>query len=104
MVAEVCEHSLRSTDVIGRFAGEEFVVALPNTSPSAAQTLAERLKKNVAELQLEHDMNDVDLSITVGIAVSHNDESDLEALISRADEMLYIGKRDGRNRVVIHKD
>lgn len=100
-IAEVCAHSLRSTDVIGRFGGEEFVVALPNTSPSAAQTLAERLKKNVADLQLENDMTDVELSITVGIAVSHHDESDLEALISRADEMLYIGKRDGRNRVVM---
>lgn len=100
-IAEVCEHSLRSTDVIGRFGGEEFVVALPNASPAAAQALAERLKKNIADLRLDDDMRDLELSITVGVAVSENDDSDLESLISRADEMLYIGKRDGRNRVVM---
>lgn len=100
-IAEVCEHSLRPSDVIGRFGGEEFVVALPQTNTKDAQAVAERLKDNVAELQLLDEMRDLRLSVTIGVAVACADDTDLDALITRADNMLYAGKRDGRNQVVI---
>ena len=100
-IAEVCAHSLRPTDVIGRFGGEEFVVALPNTGPDDAKAVAERLKMQVAELPLKEEMSELSLSITIGIAIANTEEVDLEALISRADQALYVGKRDGRNRVVM---
>jgi diguanylate cyclase (GGDEF)-like protein len=99
-VADVCRHSLRPTDIIGRFGGEEFVVALPNTDSINAQAVAERLKENVAALILEDEMSDLRLSVTIGIAVANADD-DLDALITRADNMLYVGKRDGRNQVVM---
>lgn len=100
-IAEVCEQSLRPTDVIGRFGGEEFVVALPHTSPSEAQAVAERLKDNVSTLPLTDELNELSLSVTIGIAVASDEDADLDTLITRADNMLYDGKRDGRNRVVI---
>ena len=100
-VSEVCVHALRPTDVIGRFGGEEFVVALPDTGPDDALIVAERLKTKVAELPLMEEMSEMCLSVTIGIAIAHGEEVDLQALISRADESLYVGKRDGRNRVVI---
>ncbi|MDR5906985.1 GGDEF domain-containing protein [Franzmannia qiaohouensis] len=100
-IAEVCVHSLRPTDVIGRFGGEEFVVALPNTGPDDAQVVAERLKMKVAELPLKEDMSGLSLSVTIGIAMANTESVDLEALISQADQALYVGKRDGRNRVVM---
>ncbi|WP_024462357.1 GGDEF domain-containing protein [Marinimicrobium sp. LS-A18] len=99
-VADVCRHSLRPTDIIGRFGGEEFVVALPNTDSINAQAVAERLKENVAALILDGEMSDLRLSVTIGIAVANADD-DLDALITRADNMLYVGKRDGRNQVVM---
>jgi len=100
-IAEVCEQSLRPTDVIGRFGGEEFVVGLPHTSPSEAQTIAERLKENVEALPLTDELSELRLSVTIGIAVAHGEDDDLDALITRADNMLYEGKREGRNRVVM---
>lgn len=100
-IAEACSQSLRPMDVIGRFGGEEFVMALPNASPEDAQVVAERLKKQVAELALMEDMSELRLSITIGIAVAHSKEDTLESLIKRADQMLYVGKRDGRNRIVM---
>ncbi|MCD6008992.1 MULTISPECIES: GGDEF domain-containing protein [Halomonadaceae] len=100
-VSEVCTHALRPTDVIGRFGGEEFVVALPDTGPDDALIVAERLKTKVAELPLMEEMSEMRLSVTIGIAIAHDEDVDLQALISRADESLYVGKRDGRNRVVI---
>lgn len=103
-IAEVCTLSLRPTDVIGRFGGEEFVVALPNTGPEDAQIVAERLKKRVAALPSKEGMNELRLSVTIGIAVAHTGTVDLESLIKRADQTLYVGKRDGRNRVVMCRE
>ncbi|CAM4252657.1 diguanylate cyclase [Vreelandella rituensis] len=100
-IADVCAQALRPEDVIGRFGGEEFVVALPDTSPDDAQIVAERLKKKVAELPLKEEMSGLSLSVTIGIAVTYPAEDDLESLITRADQMLYTGKRNGRNRVVM---
>lgn len=99
-IAEVCQQSLRPTDIIGRFGGEEFVVGLPDTNPGDAQAVAERLKGNVAALTLDGEMSSLRLSVTIGIAIADT-EDDLDALITRADNMLYAGKRDGRNRVVM---
>lgn len=100
-IAEACAQSLRRTDVIGRFGGEEFVVALPNTSPDDAKILAERLKERVAALPSQEDIGTLTPSVTIGIAVAQQKEVDLESLISQADQMLYVGKRDGRNRIVM---
>ncbi|UYG04568.1 GGDEF domain-containing protein [Halomonas sp. LR3S48] len=103
-IAEACAQSLRPTDVIGRFGGEEFMVALPDTGPEDAQIVAERLKKRVAELPLQEDMSEMRLSVTIGIALAHTEEADLDSLITRADQSLYVGKRDGRNRVVMCRE
>jgi len=103
-IAEVCEQSLRPTDVIGRFGGEEFVVGLPHTSPCDAQTVAERLKQNVEALPLKDELSGLSLSVTIGIAVAQGNDDDLDALITRADNMLYEGKRNGRNQVVMCRE
>ncbi|WP_251048282.1 GGDEF domain-containing protein [Halomonas sp. ISL-56] len=103
-IAEVCAESLRPSDVIGRFGGEEFVVALPNTSPNEAQMVAERLKMKVAELSSMEEMSKLNPSITIGVAATSTDDVGLESLITRADQMLYVGKRGGRNRVVVCRD
>lgn len=99
-IAEVCQHSLRPTDIIGRFGGEEFVAGLPHTSPADAKAVAERLKQNVEALSSTDELNDLELSVTIGVAVAKA-EDDLDMLITRADNLLYEGKRDGRNQVVM---
>ncbi|QOR37713.1 diguanylate cyclase [Billgrantia diversa] len=103
-IAEACAQTLRPTDVIGRFGGEEFIVALPDTGPDNAQTVAERLKKKVAELPLKEEMSEMRLSVTIGIALASTEDADLDSLITRADHSLYVGKRDGRNRVVMNRE
>ena len=103
-IAKVCEECLRPSDVIGRFGGEEFVVALPNTTPSDAQSVAERLKEKVAGLPLKEGRSELNPSVTIGVAVTNSDKGDLDSLIMRADQMLYVGKRGGRNQVVVCRD
>ncbi|WFF42042.1 diguanylate cyclase [Salinicola endophyticus] len=100
-IAEVCAQSMRSTDVIGRFGGEEFVAALPDSGLDDALMVAERLRTRVAALPFEERMRELQASVTIGIAVAHGDDVDLQALITRADRALYVGKREGRNRVVV---
>ena len=100
-IAAVCAGSLRPTDVIGRFGGEEFVVALPGTDSKEAQIVANRLRANVAEISLKEEAIELSLSVTIGIAIADTQEADLESLIARADQALYTGKRNGRNQVVI---
>ena len=97
-VAKTIRQSLRRVDVVGRFGGEEFIVAMPNTHHKEAVKLAQRLTANVNAIELPSPLNQVSVSITVGIAMKSNERS-LDLLIQRADEMLYKGKRNGRNRV-----
>ena len=103
-IAEVSTCSLRPTDVIGRFGGEEFVVALPDTGLDNAQIVAERLRTKVAELPLKDEMSKLRISVTIGIAVAHSEKVALEVLIARADQALYVGKRGGRNQVVVWRE
>ncbi|MGM0692681.1 MAG: GGDEF domain-containing protein [Pseudomonadota bacterium] len=100
-IAETCKRSLRPQDVIGRFGGEEFVVALPDTPSEDARRVAERLQSKVANLPLNEEMPGQRLTVTIGIAGVARGEADLPSLIQHADRALYVGKRDGRNRVVM---
>lgn len=99
-IVDACKQSLRPNDIIGRFGGEEFVVGLPNTDEEAAQAIAKRIKDSVAAIEIEGEMSNQRLSVTIGVGVASPDE-DLDSLIMRADDRLYVGKREGRNRVVV---
>ncbi len=81
--------ALRTTDVLGRWGGEEFCVLLADCSPAGAEQLAERLRAAVPEGQ----------TCSIGVACWDRQE-DVPTLVRRADEALYAAKRDGRDRVV----
>ncbi|MEQ5855256.1 diguanylate cyclase [Halomonas sp. EF61] len=100
-IAEVCVASLRPSDLIGRFGGEEFVGVLPDTCLDDARAVAERLQRAVAALPPQDEGQTLALTVTIGIVEARPEDADLEALIKRADEALYVGKRQGRDRVVV---
>lgn len=68
---------------MGENSGEEFVVALPDASPSDADRVAERLKKRVADLSSAEEMGTLRPRVTVSVAATNTDEVDLESLIKR---------------------
>lgn len=97
-VAHACRAALRPTDLIGRTGGEEFTVVLPSTTLAEALPVAERLRAAVEAI----DCRDVDpslrVTISVGLAEGQKGET-LAKIAGRADEMLYLAKERGRNRV-----
>ncbi|WP_434775280.1 sensor domain-containing diguanylate cyclase [Pseudomonas oryzihabitans] len=102
-VAEVLgRHTQRAGEVAARYGGEEFVIALPGSDLAAAQVLAERIRQEVAGLELEAEQGRLRLSLSLGVAVAV--PSNLEhglGLLEDADRALYAAKRGGRNRVCL---
>jgi len=95
-IAQLLKERLRSTDIIGRWGGEEFLIMAPHTDLERAAILAEQLRAAVAET----DFGTVGFkSISLGIAAARVGEEGKE-LLARADRALYGAKNAGRNRVV----
>jgi two-component system cell cycle response regulator len=101
-VAERLRANLRDVDLVARIGGEEFLVALPDTSIEAAHAMAERLRRGVAD-QLIRLPGGASLSVTlsIGLAMCGAGEPpvSVETLIARADAALLAAKADGRNQV-----
>ncbi len=104
-LAKLAAHTIRETDVVARYGGEEILVIAPNTAISTAETLAERLRVEIqAASLLSPDLQtDPSLKITVsiGVACFNPTMRGNRELINRADEALYRAKGAGRNRVVV---
>jgi diguanylate cyclase (GGDEF)-like protein len=102
-LAKTMGECLRTTDIIARWGGEEFVVLLPETGLDLAIEAAERLLKAVSEARF--DPID-DEGITVSIGVSSSSDGVLatsETIVNMADEALLNAKQNGRNRVEVFK-
>lgn len=97
-VAATIKEQLRNVDMVFRYGGEEFLVLLSGTCREAAAMVGERLRAAVEQLQYVNQGRTLHLSISLGCASLLAGESD-ESLLRRADNALYISKRDGRNRL-----
>lgn len=97
-MAGALKNSLRNIDMVFRYGGEEFLVLLSNTDREAAQMVGERLRMAVLGLQHLVDNRAIDLSISLGCATMLAGES-VDSLQRRADNALYVSKREGRNRL-----
>lgn len=96
-VARRARASLRDEDLVGRFGGEEFVCILQRSNAQAAEIVAERLRSAIeAEGRADEELPPA--TVSVGLAV-YDGEGDIEALLHRADQALYLAKREGRNRL-----
>lgn len=97
-VATTLKSRLRNVDMVFRFGGEEFLVLLSGTCREAAALVGERLRMGVFELQYLVQGQPLELSISLGCATLLPAES-VESLLRRADNALYVAKREGRNRL-----
>lgn len=96
--AELAPRGLRGSDTFGRFGGEEFLLVLPDTGRPGALVAAERVRAAAEAAAFPGLPAGQRVTVTVGVATQHSGE-EINALLARADEALYQGKRAGRNRV-----
>ncbi|MFZ5724142.1 MAG: diguanylate cyclase [Pseudomonadota bacterium] len=100
--AEALRHCLRSSDRIGRYGGEEFLIVLPGATADAAREIAERCRLAVCAAGI--DAGEVTITLTASLGVSSRparEVRDADHIINLADEAMYLAKQGGRNRVVI---
>ncbi len=98
-IAALLSASVRSCDVVARWGGEEFVIALPSTPLAGATLVAERVREALAESEiLDPDHGRLGVTASFGVAELSPQES-LESLVDRADRAMYGAKSAGRNRV-----
>ncbi|MDO9411473.1 MAG: GGDEF domain-containing protein [Pseudolabrys sp.] len=95
--AQTAMGSVRVTDIVARLGGEEFVAMVPEPMEGAC-TVAERLRAAYEIAGLMVDDIAVNSTVSIGMATSYSTVPDIDALLQRADEALYLAKREGRNR------
>lgn len=100
-VATLTHRTVRSTDLVGRLGGEEYIILLPGTSLEAARKLAEKLRIQIEASQVAWESTSIRVTVSMGLAGTTADEKrDFDTLYTEADKALYLAKQRGRNRVV----
>lgn len=94
--------NFRPMDIACRYGGEEFVVVMPGTRGDYACLVAERLRRHVAgsPFPIRGGAERIDVTVSIGVAVTEQGADTAERLLKRADEALYKAKQTGRNRVM----
>ncbi|UKA50543.1 GGDEF domain-containing protein [Arthrobacter sp. FW305-123] len=96
--ADACADSVRSTDLIGRYGGEEFVLFLPGATQDRAENIATEISRRMAAMPAPEGV--VYPTISYGVTSSIPASADLNFMIEVADAALYSAKAQGRNRIV----
>ena len=100
-ISNFLKKNIRDVDAIARYGGEEFVMLVPDADKEAAFGLAERLREELAGIQLD---NLPPITVSLGIATFPTDGTEVEELIRKADAAMYEAKRAGRNNSVKYAD
>lgn len=99
-IARCLQHTARQGDTAVRYGGEEFCLVLPGANPAQAMQVAQRLHDEIGRQR----PGDLDITISVGVATALDTLDDLFTVLKRADEALYVAKRQGRNRSLHRND
>lgn len=99
-IAKIMKDFVRQVDLIGRYGGEEFVLALPDTDRNSAIAVAERIRQEVERHKFRAYDETISITISTGVATYPDNGDDVQVLIDKADQALYKAKEEGRNRVV----
>ena len=102
LTSKTLRNSIRTTDIAGRYGGEEFGLILIDTNAEQGQYLAERLRKKIAALKVGFEQQEIVYTISLGVAEIHADMGDHAQWINAADQALYQAKHGGRNQSVVY--
>lgn len=100
MVAHTMQDALRTSDVLTRWGGDEFIIIVPNASTEQLQKLGDRLRGLISASFLNQSQGVLKVTVSGGATMARSDDS-VESLIKRADTMMYYSKEHGRNQVTV---
>jgi diguanylate cyclase (GGDEF)-like protein len=99
-VAAGIRDTIRTYDIIGRIGGEEFLIISPGVTMEVAVSLAERVRRVISELDMEHGEQKIMVTVSAGVTTLEAGDLGVVPMMMRADRALYMAKDQGRNRVV----
>ncbi len=101
-LAQNLEKCVRTSDIVSRFGGEEFVLLLYNVSLDYGTQIARKIREKIEKRTLNTKEGDLSYTVSLGVGQYDDkvDDNNIENTISRADKCMYIAKKQGRNRVV----
>lgn len=102
-VANILKLNTKDIDIVCRWGGEEFLILLANQTYQEALLLGERIRSVIESTPVKFDDRELHVTITIGVA-EYETNNTLKASIRKADQALYLGKEQGRNRVIGYKD
>jgi len=103
-IGSQCRSQLRQVDIPARYAGDEFIIALPETNLEGAIQVAQRIREHSSAGFIAEGQNLVPTSVTIGVSEMDSSCFSLETLINRADQAMYAAKQAGKNRVSAWRD
>jgi len=99
--ARLCRRSLRASDLIGRYGGDELVIVLPNTDIDTAFKVCDRLRGIIADTPFVAGDSEVHLTVSIGLAALRRGKPELGDMLNRSDHAMYSAKAAGHNCVFI---
>ncbi|HEY5147124.1 MAG TPA: sensor domain-containing diguanylate cyclase [Polyangiaceae bacterium] len=102
-LADILKRQKRTTDLVARFGGEEFVTLCEQTDEKGAMLLAERIREELSKTTFRTPQGVLSVTCSIGVAIFPEGGADWESLFKAADEALYVSKRSGRNRCTAWK-
>lgn len=99
--ARIIADTIRLTDIIGRYGGEEFLVLAPNTDSNGTAELAERIRTAFEKIPIMAGDKGVRITVSIGAVSTEGHGISLDAMIQAADDSMYQAKQQGRNRTVL---
>jgi diguanylate cyclase (GGDEF)-like protein len=103
-VSRTLKNSVRASDILARFGGDEFVILMTHTRTEHARLVAERIRKAIANMSFIVDDNNIKATASIGIACYPECVEDPSKVLEKADEALYRSKQAGRNMVSWHDE
>jgi len=94
-ISEVIENAVRTSDIVGRWGGDEFLILCPETNSDGAYFLAKKLRKIVEG----HKFGIGHKTVSVGVS-EYESNDDVESIVVKADKALHLAKQQGKNQVV----
>ncbi len=104
MLARHINERTRASDIVCRYAGDEFLIALPKTSPEAALRRANNWRSSYQETSVTFNQIEIQTTLSIGVANFPTHGDTIQAILTAADDALYAAKDQGKNCVVLWKD